>query len=165
MSMKRFALATLLLSAAATADTLGDIRAALRNLPGNHPVHATFETKSGNVAKGRFFDQDVTSSASVDARVDSEGITILYSRSQLERASAERETLNAGRKLDPKAPQVSDVSAPRIAEMLDFASSLDAMLQRAKIVGDVPASVDGKPARMVTMTLASRDTSEIKSGH
>ena len=166
MSTKRFALATLLFSATAvSADTLGDIRAALHNLPGNRPVSATYETKSGNVAKGRFFDQDVTSSASVEARVDGEGVTLVYPRSLLDRFSAEREALDAGRKLDPKVQQVSEVSAPRIAEMLDFASSLDAMLQRATIVDERPGAVDGKPARLVSMTLASRDQPGLKGGH
>ena len=162
---KRFVVfASIFLSLSASADTLGEIRAALRGLHAKQPIRATYETKSGNVAKGRFFDQDVTSGATVEARIDDDGATITYPRPQLERATAQRAARDAGAKRDPKVPSVADVSATRIAEMLDFAKSLDAMLDRASVVEERAGSVDGKPARLVVMNLSLRDRPEIKGG-
>src|SRR5437764_129308 len=101
------------------ADTVTDVKSALRNLRAAAPIRAAYETKSANVAKGRFFDQDVSTSAAVEARVDDNGITIVYPRAMLERAAAQRDA-----KKDDAKQRVADVSATRIAEMLDYAPAL-----------------------------------------
>ena len=136
-----------------SADILFDIKTALRNLRAKQPVHATFETKSINVAKGRFFDQDTSSFATVEARVDDDGVTIVYPRALLDRALVQR---NAKR--DPKAARVADVNAPHIAEMLDYAPALIALLDRATVIED-------KAHATIVMNIRENDDPGVKEGH
>ena len=136
-----------------SADILFDIKTVLRNLRAKQPVRATFESKSVNVAKGRFFDQDTTTSATVEARVDDEGVTINYPRPLLERALIQR---NAKR--DPKAPKVADVDAPHIAELLDYAPALIALLDRATVIED-------KGHTTIVMNIRQNDDPGVKEGH
>jgi hypothetical protein len=136
-----------------SADILFDIKAALRNLRAKQPVRATYESKSINVAKGRFFDQDTSTSATVEARVDDDGVTIIYPRALLERALVQR---NAKR--DPKAPKVADVDAPHIAEMLDYAPALIALLDRATVIED-------KAHTTIVMNIRQNDDPGVKEGH
>jgi hypothetical protein len=135
-----------------SADILFDVKAALRSLRAKQPVRATYESKSINVAKGRFFDQDTTTYATVEARVDDDGVTIIYPRALLERAMAQR---NAKR--DPKAARVADVSTTRIAEMLDHAPALIALLDRATVIED--------KAHVIVMNIRQNDDSGVKEGH
>jgi len=153
--IRRFLVVAVALAAATrvSADILFDIKAALRNLRAKQPVRATFETKSVNVAKGRFFDQDTTTSATVEARVDDDGVTVIYPRPLLERAMIQR---NAKR--DPKAPKVADVDAPHIAEMLDYAPALIALLDRATVIED-------RAHTTIVMNIRPTDDPGVKEGH
>ena len=150
------------LAAATTlsASTLDDVKAALRNLRAKQPVHAVYETKSANVAAGRFFDQNVTTSASVEARFDENGLTLVYAQSLLARAAAQRDA-----KRDDARERVADISAARVGEMLDFAPSLVALLDRATVVEERASSYNGQPARLLVMNIKQREDPRVKSGH
>jgi len=143
-----------------SAATLDDVKGALRNLHAKQPVRAVYETKSANVASGRFFDQNVTTSAAVEARVDENGLTIVYSQAQLARAAAQRDA-----KKDDAKERVAEISATRVAEMLDFAPSLAALLDRAIVVSERPSSYNGQPARLLVMNIKEREDPRVKSGH
>ena len=150
----------LLLAIPLFADTVGDVKSALRNLHAAAPIRAAYETKSANVAKGRFFDQDVSTSAAVEARVDDNGITIVYPRAMLERAAAQRDA-----KKDDAKQRVADVSATRIAEMLDYAPALASLLDRASVVEEKAGAFNAQPARLVVMNIRPREDPRVKSGH
>jgi hypothetical protein len=143
-----------------SAATLDDVKGALRTLHAKQPVRAVYETKSANVASGRFFDQNVTTSAAVEARVDDNGLTIVYSQAQLARAAAQRDA-----KKDDAKERVAEISATRVAEMLDFAPSLAALLDRAVVVSERPSSYNGQPARLLVMNIKEREDPRVKSGH
>lgn len=143
-----------------SADTLGDVKAALHNLRATQPIRVAYETKSANVAKGRFFEQDVTTSASVDAQVDDAGITIVYPRALLDRAAAQRDA-----KKDEAKQRVADVSATRIAEMLDYAPALASMLERVTVVEDRVGALNGQPTRLLVLNLLPREDRRVKTGH
>jgi hypothetical protein len=144
----------------APADTLSDMKSALRNLRAKQPVRALYEKKSTNVARGRFFDQDSTSAAAVEARVDDEGVTILYPRALLDRAAAQR---NA-KKNDPKVQTVARVEPALIAEMLDYAPELAALLDRSSVVEERASSYNARPARLLVLNVR-QDPLEMKEGH
>src|SRR6185295_8035151 len=129
-----------------SADTLADVKAALRNLKATQPIRAAYETKSANVAKGRFFDQDVTTTGSVEARVDDSGLTIVYPRALLDRAAVQRDA-----KKDDIKERVADVSATRIAEMLDYAPALSSVLDRVAVVEDRTGAFNGQPVRLLIL--------------
>jgi hypothetical protein len=161
--MNRSFLAAAVVVAAAvplSADTLADVKAALRNLRGTQPIRAAYETKSANVAKGRFFDQDVSTTGNVEARVDDSGITIVYPRALLDRAAAQRDA-----KKDDIKQRVADVSATRIAEMLDYAPALSSVLDRAVVVEDRAGAFNGQPVRLLVMNVKQRDDVRVKTGH
>jgi hypothetical protein len=144
----------------ASGATLDDVKAALRNLHAKRPIHATYETKSSNVASGRFFDQNVTTSASVEARVDDAGLTIVYSHAMLDRAAMQRDA-----KKDDAKERVAEINATRVAEMLDFAPPLAALLDRAVVVEERAANYNGQPARLIVMNIRQREDPRVKSGH
>jgi len=143
-----------------SAATLDDVKTALRGLHAKQPVHAVYETKSTNVAAGRFFDQNVTTSGSVEARLDENGLTLLYPQAFLARAAAQRDA-----KRDDAKERIASISAERVAEMLDFAPSLAAMLDRATVAEERPSSYNGQPARLLVMNLRQREDPRVKSGH
>ena len=144
----------------ASADTLADIKSALRNLHATVPIRAAYETKSANVAKGRFFDQDVSTTAAVEARVDDSGITIVYPRALLERAAAQRDS-----KRDDLKQRVADISATRIAEMLDYAPALVSLLDRATVVEEKAGTFNAQPVRLIVLNISQREDPRVKSGH
>ena len=161
--MIRHALVVAVALAAATrvsADTLSEVKSALRTLRAKQPIRAAYETKSANVAKGRFFDQNVSTAAAVEASVDENGITVIYPRSLLDRAAAQRDA-----KKDDAKERVADVAATRIAEMLDYAPALAALLDRASVVEERPSSFNGLPARLIVMNIRQREDPRVKSGH
>lgn len=143
-----------------SAATLDEVKTALRNLHAKQPVHAVYETKSANVASGRFFDQNVTTSASVEARVDENGLTLVYPQAMLARAAAQRDA-----KKDDAKERVADVSATRVSEMLDYAPSLAALLDRATVAEERASNYNGQPARLLVMNVKQREDPRVKSGH
>jgi hypothetical protein len=144
-----------------SADTIGDVKAALRLLHAKTPIRATYDTKSTNVAHGRFFNQDETSAATVDTRVGEEGVTIVYPRALLDRGAAQRNAV----KRDASAQHVADVSATRVAELLDFAPALLALLERASVAEEHFSTVNAQQARLIVMNLRERDDQRVKQGH
>jgi len=142
------------------ADTLADVKAALRNLRATTPIHVGYETKSANVAKGRFFDQDVSTGASVEARLDDNGITVVYPRALLDRAAAQRDA-----KKDEARQRVADISATRIAEMLDNAPALASMLERVTVIEERAGAFNGQPARLLVLNIRPREDTRVKTGH
>jgi hypothetical protein len=115
----------LAVAAAARGDTLAEVRAALRPLAGRAPIAATYEVRQTNRAHGKFFDQDLDTSAAAAVRGDEQGVTVTIGRDLLDRARSH--AANAGL-----------VSASRIAELLDFAPSLLARLEKAVVVKEGP---------------------------
>ncbi len=150
----------LLLALPLYADTLTDVKSALHTLGATQPARALYETKSANVAKGRFFDQDVTTSGSAEARIDDNGLTLTYPRAFLERAAAQRDA-----KGDDTKQRAADISATRIAEMLDYAPALAALLDRASVVEDRTGSFNAQPVRLLVLNIRPRENSRVKSGH
>lgn len=163
--MKRLLLLlTLSIAAAARADTIGDLRAALLALNGKQPVRATYESRRTNSARGRFYDNDFNSAGSAEARVDQDGLTVTYSRQQLDRARSEKTARLGATKPDAKAPRVGDVSAFRIAELLDYAPSLAAMLDRAEVIEEHATLLRGQHVRIVALKLEQQRAEGVKEG-
>jgi hypothetical protein len=158
MIARSFVAAAVLAAAAhVSADTLAEMKSALRGLHPKQPLRATYETKSKNVASGRFFEQDVAGAGSVEARLDDDGLTIVYPRAMLE-------ALRHAKK-DPKATRVDEVNASHLAELLDYAPALASILDRATVVEEHAATVDSQPARLIVMDIRKEEEPAMKSGH
>jgi hypothetical protein len=149
---------------AAQADTIGDVRAALAGLTARQPVRATYESRRTNSARGRFYDNDFNSAGTAEARVDQEGLTVTYGRAALDRARNEKTARLGANKPDAKTPRIADVSAFRVAELLDYAPSLAAMLERAVVTEERGTLFRGQQARVLVLKLAQVRAQGVKEG-
>jgi hypothetical protein len=145
--------AMLLLAAAASvrADALADLKRALTALRGTSAVAAVYESRHTNKARGRFFTQDLNVHSAADVHSDQGGVTVTLSRATIERLRAQR---GAGRRDRTDASEVAgDVSPAAVAELLDFAPTLQGMLARAALRGERDSALGGAPARLLTLKI------------
>lgn len=149
---------------AAQADTLSDVRTILNSLTAKQPVRAAYESRRTNSARGRFYDNDYNSSGSAEARVDAEGLTINYARPTIDRARNEKTARLGANKPDAKTPRIADVAAFRVAELLDYAPSLAAMLERADVAEERTMLFRGQQARVLVLKLAQVRAQGMKEG-
>jgi hypothetical protein len=129
----------------AHADTLADVRGALRSLAARQPITGGYESHRINAAHGRFYNQDLDASSSAEASVDEQGITIHVSRPLLDQLR------NGQTRKQRSGPSAADVSAGHIAELLDYAPALLSMLEAAKIVEERPTILNSAPARLLVL--------------
>jgi hypothetical protein len=157
-------LLTLALAGVVRADTIGEVRAALAGLAAKQPIRAGYEMRRTNAARGRFYDNDYNSAGSAEARVDAEGLTITYPRAALDRARSEKTARLGANKPNAKMPRIGDVSAFRVAEMLDYAPSLAAMLERAEVSQERTMLFRGQQARVLVLKLVQVRAEGVKEG-
>jgi hypothetical protein len=143
-------LAALLLLATATSargDALADLKRTLGTLRGASAIAATYESRQANKARGRFFNQNLNVHSVADVQAGAAGVTVTLSRATLDRLRAQRA---AGRRDDEDGSEQSgDVAAGRVAELLDYAPTLQAMLARAVLRSERDAAFGGVPARLL----------------
>ena len=118
----------LIVAAGAHGDTLAEVKAALRSLNGRAAVAGTYEVHQTNRARGKFFDQDLDTTASAAVHADEEGVAVTIGRDLLDRARTH-------------APNVGHVSASRVAELVDYAPSLLERLEKAVVVKEEPGKL------------------------
>jgi len=145
-------LAALLLLATATAahaDALADVKRTLASLHGTAAIAAAYESRKTNTARGRFFNQNLNMRSAAEVRAGQDGVTLTLSRATLERLRAQRA---AGQRDDSDQSEAAgDVAAGRVAELLDFAPTLQAMLAHAVLRGERDAAVGTAPARLLIL--------------
>lgn len=143
-------LASLLLLATAVsarADAFADLKRTLATLRGASAISATYESRQTNKARGRFFNQNLNLHSVADVQAGAGGVTVTLSRATLDRLRAQRA---AGRRDDDNGgEEIGDVAAGRVAELLDYAPTLQAMLARAVLLSERDAAVGGVPARLL----------------
>jgi len=151
--MRTLATCVLLATAvSARADAVADLKRTLATLRGTAPVAATYEARQVNKARGRFFNQNMNVHSVADVRAGDGGVSVTLSRATLERLRAQRA---AGRRdSDDTRESAGDVAAGRVAELLDYAPTLQAMLARAVLTGERDAAVGATPARLLTFKVA-----------
>lgn len=146
------AAALALLATTAHADAIGDLRTALHALAGTKPVRAAYERRDTNVSRGRFFDGDSAANGAAVATIDADGLTVMYPRTHLEAVRAQTlEEASGAKKPDRKRPRAGEASPMRIAELLDYAPALEAMLHDAKLLEDRAVTFRGQPARLIVV--------------
>jgi uncharacterized small protein (DUF1192 family) len=146
--MRKLPLLLLLAAAAsARADTLADVKRTLAALRGTSAVNALFEARHTNKASGRFFTQNLNVHSMAEVHGGEEGMRVTLSRATLERLRAQRA---APRHDDADgSEQAGDVAPAQVAELLDYAPSLQATLARAVLVGEREAALGSVPARLL----------------
>ena len=141
------ALLLLVVAASARADAVADLKRTLATLRGACAISATYESLQTNKARGRFFNQNLNLHSVADVQGGAGGVTIMVSRATLDRWRAQRA---AGRRDEENGGEVAgDVAAGRVAELLDYAPTLQAVLARAVLRSERDAAVGGVPARLL----------------
>jgi hypothetical protein len=150
--MRKFATVLLLAAAAsARADTLADVKRTLATLRGTSPIAAAYDLRKTNKARGRFFTQDLNVHSAADVHSGEAGVTVTLSHATIERLRSQRA---AGRRDRTSSAEVAgDVSPSTVAELLDFAPTLQGMLAHAALRGEREAAVGGVSARLVTLKI------------
>lgn len=135
------------IAASARADAVADLKHTLATLRGTAPVAATYEARLTNKARGRFFTQNLNRRSVADVRAGDGGVSVTLSRATLDRLRAQRA---AGRRDDEDASEIAgDVAAGQVAELLDYAPTLQAMLAHAVLTAEREAPLGGVPARLL----------------
>lgn len=149
--MRTIAFLLLLAAMSARADSVADLKRTLGTLRGTAAVAATYEARQTNKARGRFFDQNLNVHSVAEVQGGAAGVTVTLSRATLERLRAQR---TAEQREDSGVEQAGDVRAGSVAELLDYAPTLQAMLARAVLVGERDAALGAVPARLLVFKVA-----------
>ena len=144
--MRRLAAVFLFAAASARADALADLKHTLSALRGTAPLAASYDERHTNKAEGRFFTQNLNVHSVAEVRAADGGVTVTLSRAAVERLRAER---TAEHRDDDGREKAGDVAAGSVAELLDFAPSMQAMLAHAVLLGERDAALGQTPARLL----------------
>lgn len=138
------------------ADTLGDVKAALKGLTAKHPVHATLAIEQSVKTAGRFANNQTARVATAKVSHDRSGVSILIPQSMLDSASQEQRSPSGG---DGSAQDaIGSIRTLKVVEAINFRDSLLSMLDNASVVEEKAVSFRGHPARLVVLRLRPPDT-------
>jgi len=157
-----------LAGAAARADGLTDLKAALERLQEPVPLKASLDSSVWR-RNGEGKDADETSGQAVVAIEDGpRGMQLSYSREML--AKLDAEAMNVARNPNAKTPTLNaarEFSPTDLRPMISAASSLSHMLEKTSFLAEKADVYQGKPARMLTFAqgidaLSDRDRKYVK---
>jgi len=136
------------------ADTLGDVRVALKALTARHPVRATLTVEQSVKTAGRFANNQTERVANAEVSQSPSGVSILIPLAMLEKASQEQLSPTGG---DGSAQDaIGSIRTLRVVEALNFRDSLLSMLANATVVEEKTSSFRGRSARLLVLALAPR---------
>src|SRR5205823_6281458 len=134
------------------ADTLAELKRTLTSLRGTAPVAAAFEARHTNKARGRFFTHNLNVHSIAEAQAGDGGISVTLSRATVDRLRAQR--ASGPRDKDDGVEVAGDASPARVAELLDFAPTLEAMLTSSVLVSEHDAAIAATPAHLLIFKVA-----------
>jgi hypothetical protein len=144
----------LLVSAAAHADTVVDMRAALAHLGGRSAINATYEVQRSRKSEGRFVNDNFTGRVTLELESDNAAFRLVFPQALLATINNEKMIKLRDRKKDtPTLNALWEVSPISASEALDFAPALLQMIDGAKIVGDRVETVQGAPGHLLVLDL------------
>jgi hypothetical protein len=153
--MKYAALLALLLSNAAFANGLDDLRTALSALQGQGNVHGTFDARQfKQETDGKKPAENATASALVEE--DATGLQIRWDRSTLKRAADESNPPKGGKRSEALSTLVGTASALRIGNLVNYAPAFLRALDGAQLKSERTETYQGKPARVLELALVER---------
>jgi hypothetical protein len=142
----------LLVPAIAAADGLTDLRSTLGRLPATTPVHGTLDVTS--TSRSNEDDKASDGKASVGFEIGETGLHIIYPRAMLTQATQEaRAEARDPEKPTPVRSGASHVRPLHVAELIDGAAPLSILLESAQLVQTKPATLGGRPARLLSFKL------------
>jgi hypothetical protein len=149
MTIRGLALVLLLFSTTAEGDTLADARAALQALRGQAPVRAMYERESTTRDEDEY-----RMAASADVRVDSDGLTITFPKTLVDKLVTQRPRFEA--KNEPNVVHAANVSPENVAQLLNYAPTLLRRTEGAKVIQERQGAYGGHRARIVVLDVPLR---------
>jgi hypothetical protein len=154
-----------LVAASATADTLFEVKAAVNRLTAKTPVRATFTSQQNVKTAGKWSNNTMVRSLSVEAAHDANGITFTIPQTLLDQATHEVATRAAE---TPAQTAIRGMNPSNVVEALDFRNELLRLLDGATVAAEKRAVFRGKATRLLTLKLAppkkEKDTITIGEG-
>lgn len=154
----------LLLNFPLRGDSRSDLQHTLVTLKGTRPVQASVLIEITRKSEGRFANNSLHGSASAEASVDASGLTVRVGLQSLQRAVAE----DAARDVDPNRTtptrsSLEELSPVTLSEAFNFADPLRRLVGLATTAVESRVSFNGKPARLLVMSIATRIPKEART--
>jgi hypothetical protein len=150
--MKYFTLLALLFANAASANGLDDLRGALGQLQGQGTLRGTFEARSQKTEIGKGKAPEVAS-ATAYVEEDASGFSLRWDRAVLKRAADEARPPKGVKKSEALSTLIGSTSALKIANSVNFAPAMLRMLEDGQLKSERADAWQGKPARLVELSL------------
>ena len=142
----------LFLPAIAAADGLTDLRATLGRFPATTPLHGTLDVTSAS--RSDEGEKAEEGKASVGFEIGDGGLHIIYPKAMLIQATQEaRAEARDPERSTPVQSGARHIRPLHVAELLDGAGALSIILESAQFVQMKPASLGGRPARMLSFKI------------
>lgn len=162
--------AAALLGAAAHADGLGDLKAALARLPGQTPVKAQLEVKTWQ-RNGEGKDaQERNGQASISMEDGARGLQVLYTRELLARVEQEERasSKDPNKSKTPTLLALREMRSTELNPLLSSAAQLARDIEEASFKSEKADTYNGKPARQLTFEysvdkLSDKDRKYVKN--
>ena len=149
------ALAFLTIALPLAADTIGDVRVALRRLGAREPIRATYDVQRAVANEGKFANDKSSGSVSVELEGDANGFRVVFPRTLLDQVEREQDAESRDPKHKmPTVGAVKEIDPVETSQALDFAPVLLRLLEGAKVVSDTGGTWAGKPVRVMVFRLA-----------
>jgi hypothetical protein len=154
--MRYAALLALLLSNAAFANGLDDLRAALSPLQGQGTVRGTFEARQFKQEVDKKDKAPENASASAQVEEDATGLQVRWDRGTLKRAADESSPPKGVKRSESLSTLIGTSSALRVANVVNYAPAFLRALDGAQLKSERTDTYLGKPARLLELTLVER---------
>ncbi|HZF13691.1 MAG TPA: hypothetical protein VFE33_33275 [Thermoanaerobaculia bacterium] len=154
-------------AAAAPADPLAELRAALGRLDGHEPIRAAVEVQLFTQTKEDGKPHPEQGKGTIRVEDGPEGLRVSYPRAALERMAEEERAHRADpEKTTPTAAVLREVNANELAEVLSFAGPLATRLAHATVIDEHADGTAGRPARLLVLkvspTLSQAERKHVK---
>jgi hypothetical protein len=157
--MKYVLLLALLIGNTCFASGLDELRTLLSTLKGQGTLRGTFEARHHRSENGK---GKAPEAASVAALVeqDANGLQVRWERALLKRAGDESQPPHGGKRSEALSTLIGASSALRIEDSVSFAPAMLRMLEDGQLKSERTDTWQGKPARLLELTLVEPNPDE-----
>lgn len=153
--LKSLLVITLLVAPHLRADALSDLKTTLGRLRGSGPIIATLQLETSRQTREDGADESEQGRVAVEVEDRADGLKISYPRSLLTQADQEM----VANRIDPEKntpirTTMQSIGALDASDALNFAPFLLGLLERANLTASRPASLHGRKATLLSLTLS-----------
>lgn len=160
--MKFAALLALLFAHSAFASGLDDLKVALATLQGQGSLRGTYEARQYKNDLEKKSRGPESASASAQVEDDADGFQIRWDRAVLKRAMAEAKPGKSANSVEPLTSLIGSASATKLAQVVNYAPVLLQTLSVGQLKSERADTWNGKPARLLELTIAEQDPEDDK---